>query len=119
MAERPLLILPAPGQRPRRKKSGGDGDLPIPCRQEERLDTQFTVRGAIRHEVWRGTRAHQVPGRDLDIQVSCREDAGTLEDSVPYALAVTLEVADTLRIDLYGPVRAAIEAMRVAVPAAP
>lgn len=82
-------------------------------------DMRAAGRSTIQHEVWEGAKALQIRGRDLDIQVSCREDAGTLEDSVPYALAVTLEVADTLRIDLYGQVRAAIEAMRVAVPAAP
>lgn len=87
--------------------------------ERTQADMRAAGRGTLQHEVWEGAKALQVPGSDLDIQVSCREDAGTLEDSVPYALAVTLEVADTLRIDLYGQVRAAVEAMRVAVPAAP
>lgn len=80
-------------------------------------DMRAAGRGTLQHEVWEGTKALTFPGRNLDIQVSCREDAGALEDSVPYALAVTLEVADNLRIDLYGQVRAAIEAMRIAISA--
>ena len=82
-------------------------------------DSRATQRGTVQHEIWSGDQTFPRSGSNIEVQVNCREDAGTLVDAVPYALAVTLEVADTLRIDLYGQVRAAIEAMRVAVPAAP
>lgn len=83
----------------------------------KQADSRATQRGTVQHEVWQGTQALPRSGSNIEVQVNCREDAGTLEDAVPYALAVTLEVAENLRIDLYGQVRAAIEAMRAAIPA--
>ena len=54
-----------------------------------------------------------VDDANLEIQVSCRAGAGTLEDEVPYALAITLEVAEELGIDIYEEVRAAVHAIQV------
>ena len=50
---------------------------------------------------------------NLEIQVSCRADAETLEDEVPYALAITLEVAEELDLDIYDEVRTAVHAVQV------
>lgn len=50
----------------------------------------------------------------LKICVNCKADAGNLEDSVPYALAVTLEVAEESELPVYEEVRVRIpERMRV------
>ena len=54
-----------------------------------------------------------VEGENLEIRVSCRAGAGALEDEVPYALAITLEVAEELGVDIYDEVRAAIHAIQV------
>ena len=54
-----------------------------------------------------------VEGANLEIQVNCRADAGTLEDEVPYALAITLEVAEEIDVNIYDEVRAAVHAIPV------
>lgn len=69
-----------------------------------------TTRGTSFHEVLQGERA--VPYVDdgkLKFTVSCRASAGTLEAAVPYAVAVTVEVAETSAIDVYQEVRSIIE----------
>lgn len=84
----------------------------------KQADSRAARRGTLQHEVWQGAQALPRSGSDIEVQVNCREDAGTLEGAVPYALAVTLEVAEDLRVDLYGQVRAGLGTMRsVAVPA--
>lgn len=82
-------------------------------------DSRAAGRGTLQHEVWEGGAEISTNAASLAIQVSCRKDAGELEDSVPYALAMTLEVAENLKIDLYAQVRAAVDAMRVAAPTPP
>jgi len=56
-----------------------------------------------------------VDGDNLEIQVSCRSDAGVLEDAVPYALATTLEVADDIGVDIYSEVSVRVHAARIRV----
>ena len=54
-------------------------------------------------------------GDNLEIQVSCRSDAGTLEEEVPYAFAATLEVAQEIGVPIYEEVRSRVRArVRVA-----
>ena len=80
----------------------------------QQANWQAVRRGTLQHEILEGKRADVfVDGDNLKIQVSCRADAGTLEDDVPYALATTLEVADEIGIDIYDEVRAAVHAVRV------
>jgi hypothetical protein len=66
--------------------------------------------------VLEGRRASAfVDGDNLEIQVSCRADAGTLEEEVPYGLAVTLEVAEEIGVPIYEEVRDRVRArVRVA-----
>lgn len=40
-------------------------------------------------------------GDALEIRVNCRATAGSLEEDVPYALAVTLEIAPGIGIPIY------------------
>ena len=71
-------------------------------------------RGTLQHELLEGERAGVfVEDACLEIQVSCKAGAGTLEDKVPYALAMTLEVAEELDVDIYDEVRAAVHAVQV------
>lgn len=83
-------------------------------RQE--AEHRASQRGTVQHEILEGERAAAfVDGDSIEIQVSCRADAGALEDEVPYALAVTLEVAQEIGIDIYDEVRARIRAAVVEV----
>ena len=57
-------------------------------------------------------------GANLEIPVSCRADAGPLEDEAPYALVTTIEVTSDLWVaNIYDEVRAAVEAAHVQVSA--
>lgn len=75
-----------------------------------------TVRnGTVQHEIFYGERATAfVQGDELAIQVNCRQEAGQLEDQVPYAIVVTLEVAEGIDVQVYDEIRARIRpAVRV------
>jgi len=69
-------------------------------------DWRAAQRGTLQHDTFEGESATAfVEGEDIVVRVSCREDAPGLEGSVPYAIAVTLEVAEGLGIDIYTEVR--------------
>ena len=91
--------------------------LKIKRRQAEWRAVQ---RGTIQHEVLEGERAAAfVDGANLEIRVSCRPDAGALEDAVPYALATTLEVAEEIGVDIYEEVSVRVHAARIQVAPGP
>ena len=72
-------------------------------------DFDSTKRGTLQHRVMEGEEAKAfVDGDKLRITVSCKEDAGLLVERVPYALAVTLEVAEAVELNLYEEVRTRI-----------
>lgn len=82
----------------------------------QQADWKAVQRGTVQHEIFEGERAGAfVDGDACEIQVSCRADAGALEDEVPYALAVTLEVAPELGIPIYEEIRARVLAARVEI----
>ena len=55
------------------------------------------------HEVFEGKNAHAFEDGDkLGIKVNCAEDAGSLEGKVKYAIAVSLELAEAVPLDLFG-----------------
>ncbi|WP_275425922.1 S8 family peptidase [Occallatibacter savannae] len=65
-------------------------------------DWQTVQRGTMQHEVFEGDNAvAYIDGEMLRVKVNCRADAGSLIERVPYALAVTLEAAEDLRIPIY------------------
>jgi hypothetical protein len=79
-------------------------------------DWQAVQRGVVQHEILEGEGAAAfIDGTDLEIQVNCRSDAGVLEDTVPYALAATLEVAEEIGVDIYSEVAVRVHAARVRV----
>ena len=66
--------------------------------------------GTIQHEVLEGSEVVTYQdGDNLKIDVVCREDAHTLDESVNYGLAVTLEVAEDVEIPIYEEIRQRIE----------
>lgn len=66
--------------------------------------------GTLQHEIIEGAevRAFQ-EGQCLVIPVQCREDAGPLNLEVPYGLAVSLEVKESIDVPLYEEVKSLIE----------
>lgn len=69
-------------------------------------DWQTAQRGTLQHDTFEGEGATAlVDGEDIVVRVSCREDAPGLDGPVPYALAVTLEVAEDIGVDIYAEVR--------------
>ena len=79
-------------------------------------DHRAVRRGTLQHEVLEGRAPGAFSrGGGLEIQVSCRADAGALEERVPYALVISLEVAPDLTLDIYDEVRSAVQAARLRV----
>ena len=82
----------------------------------KQADWRAVQRGTVQHEILEGNRAAAfIDGTNLEIQVSCRSDAGVLEEAVPYALAATLEVSEDIGIDIYSEVVVRVRAARVRV----
>lgn len=76
------------------------------------VDLNAAGRGSLLHRVLEGHRATVFGDDDfLEIRVNCKAPAGDLDDSVPYAIAVTLEVAEESDVPVYEEIRA-----RVGVP---
>lgn len=70
------------------------------------IDSNTARRGTVEHRVLEGESVVAiVEGDTLDITVSCKEDAGGLEDPIPYALAATLEVGEPLEVGIFEQVR--------------
>jgi len=81
--------------------TGSEGHL-----QRTEAEWRAVQRGTIQHEVFEGEKAAAfVDGDEIVILVSCREDAKVLTGKVPYALAVTLEVDESIGVDIYAEVR--------------
>jgi hypothetical protein len=81
------------------------------------LDSECSRRGTVQHQVFEGAKVRAfADGDTLEVRVSCAKDAGELVDSVPYALAVTLEIADPVNMPIYDEVKTRL---RPAVPVKP
>jgi hypothetical protein len=63
-------------------------------------------RGTLQHEVLEGEDAVAfIDGDRFECKVNCAADAGDLAVNVPFALCVTLEVADGIGIPIYQEIR--------------
>ena len=66
------------------------------------VDSHLAGRGTVQHEVFEGARASPyVDGDAIILRVSCRADAGELNDPIRYAIAVTLETAGPQPVPIY------------------
>jgi len=93
-------------------------DMPLELRRRQVLD-RVAQRGTVEHAVLEGERADAFnPGSEMAIRVNCRADAGHLDAPVPYALAVTLEVAEGSEVAIYDEIRTRIR-QRIEVSAQP
>lgn len=77
-------------------------------------DFKKTSRGTLQHQVYEGTRADAfIEGGFMIVKVNCRKDASDSElkfwKRIKYGLAVTLEIPDTVGVDIYEEVKAAIQ----------
>lgn len=69
------------------------------------------VRGTLQHEVLEGQAAVAfAAGEALTVDVDCRVGAGKLPSPVRYGLAVSLEMAATVRVDLHAQVQEQLQA---------
>jgi len=72
---------------------------------------QSVKRGTLQHEVLEGYEAAAfADGDNLELQVNCRKIAGRLDDSVPYAVALSLEVEQATTLPIYEEVATRIRA---------
>jgi hypothetical protein len=70
---------------------------------------RVTTRGTVQHEIFTGEDALVfAEGREVRIWVNCRSDAGKLDDSVPYCIAVSLETPNEANIPIYQQVAARV-----------
>jgi hypothetical protein len=70
------------------------------------------LRGTVQHEVLEGEKQVKAfqDGDEIRLQVICKKDATeTLDQAIPYGLAVTLEVAEGVDIPIYQQIRARIK----------
>ncbi len=80
----------------------------------QNADWQQVKNGTVQHEVLEGSKVSFFEDGDaLIISVVCREDAGNLDETVNYGLAVTLEVAEGVEISVYEEIA---ERIRIEVP---
>ena len=83
-----------------------DNDLRLKRTNGESRQVQ---QGTLQHEVFEGESAVPiVDGQEMVIRVNCVADAGRLNDSVEFALCVTLEVGEGLSLPIYGEIRARV-----------
>lgn len=74
-------------------------------------------RGTVQHEMFEGRRASTYgDGADLEFTVTAGRPMGVVDDPVPYALVVTLETAQEVRLPIYAQVRERIRARAARVP---
>jgi hypothetical protein len=75
----------------------------------QQADWRSVQRGTTQHEILEGEDAAAfVDGDALEIPVYCRADAGDLSEEIPYALAVSLEVAPAVGLPIYDEIRARV-----------
>lgn len=79
--------------------------------EKKDLDFDGSKRGTIQHQIFEGEKARAFSdGDELKIKVNCSKDAGKLTETIPYALAVTLEIADPLGLAIYQEIRDRVHA---------
>lgn len=83
----------------------------------KQVGAQRAQRGTVQHQIFEGSGAVPISADDeLRLTIKCLEQAGGLNGgTVPYAVAISLEVAEELGVDVYDQVAARLrEQVRVA-----
>ena len=83
-------------------------------------DHRAVRRGTVQHEVLVADRGaiDFAPGGVLRIPVTCLADTGTLDETIDYAMAITLEVAEGVNTQIYDEIRSRIH-LTVQIPIRP
>lgn len=82
----------------------------------KQADARAAGRGSVQHEILEGEKASVFrDGDHFEIRVSCRAETGLLEEDIPYALAITLEVNEEVGIPIYEEVRVRVQAARIGI----
>ena len=92
---------------------------PLKLKRQD-ADNRQVLRGTVQHEVVEGTRpiAAYQDGDSILLHITCKSDATeSLDNTIPYGLAVTLEVAEDTQIPIYEQLRTRLQP-QVAVDAA-
>jgi hypothetical protein len=77
-------------------------------------DWQAVRRGTLQHEIFEdATAAAFIDGDTISIKVNCSKDANSFSESIPYAILVSLEVAEGLNLPIYQEIK---ERISVPVP---
>lgn len=88
-----------------------------PPRQEllvnrREADWRAVRRGTVQHEILEGRQATAYADEDtLSVKINCAEYAGALSEEIPYALAVSLEVAPELGLPIFQEIRDKVRAL--------
>lgn len=65
-------------------------------------DWRAVRRGTLQHEIFEdATAAAFIDGDIISIKVNCSKDANSFSESIPYAILVSLEVAEGLNLPIY------------------
>lgn len=74
--------------------------------RSEALQPPTTVveNGTVTHAVYEGVQAVEI-GDHLDIVIKCSQQAGGLDDDIPYAVVASFEVGQESEIDVYEEIR--------------
>ncbi len=65
-------------------------------------DWQAVKRGTLQHEIFEGSAAAAfIDGDVIRIKVNCSKDANSFSEKVPYAILVSLEVAEGVDLPIY------------------
>lgn len=75
-------------------------------------DDKAVKRGTLQHEIFEGDSAAAfIDGDSISIKVNCRKDASSYSDQIPYAILVSLEVAEGVNLPIYQEIK-----NRIAIP---
>jgi hypothetical protein len=75
-------------------------------------DDKAVRRGTLQHEIFEGSSAAAfIDGATISIKVNCSKDASIYSDQIPYAIIVSLEVAEGVDLPIYQEIKD-----RIAIP---
>jgi subtilase family protein len=93
-----------------KEPNGFDSEELLRVRRRE-ADQRAASRGTVQHEIFEGDQTSVFGDTDeLTLKVNCREHAGRLAGAIPYALAISLEVAPATQLPIYEEVRDRLQA---------
>ncbi|HIF9503320.1 TPA: S8 family peptidase, partial [Photobacterium damselae] len=82
----------------------------LTSRSSSSADWMQVRRGTLQHEVFEGEELAVITeDRMLEIKVNCKENASKIVEPIRYGLAITLEVAEGVDMQLYQEIQEVIE----------